>query len=173
MNRDENEAAADALLGDADILKILLKRRNRVRTYVSEQIARRTGVWESYEPVEAELPALRVEAGDLLRHSELNAAYYAGLESNLRGTGQHWLETDYEALADRGEMARILAFLGVGAHSALPAASHKRGPADLRAVVENFDELADALRGTALRDDLYLQDAPELRSHVFTAQEQH
>jgi hypothetical protein len=70
-------------------------------------------------------------------------------------------------------MARILAFLGIEVRSALPAASYKRGPADLGAVVENFDELASALRGTALLDDLYRGDAPELHCHVFTPQEQH
>jgi hypothetical protein len=174
MNRDENVAAADALLRDPDILKILLKRRNRVRTYVSEEIARRTGVWETYDELaETEIPTLRVEVGDLIRHSDLNAAYYAALESRLGATGQAWLETEYETLAEQREMARILAFLGIEAHSALPAASYKRGPADLGTVVENFDELARALEGTALLDDLYRGDAPELHCHVFTPQEQH
>ena len=174
MNRDENVAAANALLGDPGVLKILLKRRNRVRTYISEEIARRTGVWETYdERAEGEIPALRVEADDLIRHSDLNAAYYAAIESSLGETGQDWLETDYEALADRGEMARILAVLGVAARSALPAASYKRGPADLGAVVANFDELAGALEGTALLDDLFRGDAPELQCHLFTPQEQH
>ena len=174
MNRDENVAAANALLRDPGVRKILLKRRNRVRTYVSEEIARHTGVWETYdERAETEIPALRIEAGDLIRHSDLNAAYYAALESSLEATGQAWLETDYEALADGGEMERILAFLGVAASSALPAASYKRGPAHLGAVVENFDELADALEGTALLDDLYRGDAPELQCHFFTPQEQH
>jgi len=174
MNRDENDEAADALLRDPDILKILLKRRNRVRTYVSEEVARRTGVWETYdEPVETEIPALRVEAGDLIRHSDLNAAYYAALESSLGATRQDWFETDYEALADRGEMTQILAFLGIEASSTLPATSYKCGPADLGAVVENFDELARALAGTALLEDLYRSDAPELQCHLFTPQEQH
>ena len=174
MNRDENGVAVGALLRDRGVLKILLKRRNRVRTYVSEEIARLTGVWEIYdEAAETKIPALRVEADDLLQHSYLNAAYYAALESALAATGQGWLETDYEALANPREVTRILAFLGVEASSALPAASYKRGPADLGAVVENFDELAGALRGTALLEDLYLGDAPELRSHIFMPQEQH
>lgn len=174
MNRDENVEAANALLRDPGVLKILLKRRNRVRTYVSEEIARRTGVWETYdERAGTEIPALHVEAGDLIRHSDLNAAYYAAIESSLGATGQAWLETDYEALANLDEMARILAFLGVEAGSALPAASYKRGPADLGAVVENFDELAGALEGTALLEDLFRGDAPELHCHLFTPQEQH
>ena len=68
-------------------------------------------------------------------------------------------------------MARILGFLGIEAPASLPAASHKRGPADLGAVVANFEELAGALRGTALLDDLYRAEIPELRRHDFTTEE--
>jgi LPS sulfotransferase NodH len=168
MNRGENVEAADALLRDLDVRKILLRRRNRLRTYISEEIARLTGVWESFdEPVEADLPSIRVEPDDLARHSGLNAAYYAEFEAVLRSTGQTWLETDYEALAESEEMARILAFLGVQAGPALPAECRKRGPSDLGEVVANLDELAAALRGTAWFDDLSSRDAPHLSAHRF------
>jgi LPS sulfotransferase NodH len=168
MNRGENGEAADAVLRDPIVRKILLRRRNRLRTYVSEEIARLTGIWESFdEPAEADLPSIRVEPDDLARHSGLNAAYYAELKAILRATGQAWLETDYEALAESEEMARILAFLGVEAGPALPAACRKRGPSDLAEVVANLDELAAALRGTAWFDDLSSRDAPPLRAHRF------
>jgi hypothetical protein len=174
LNRDENDDAAGVLLRDPSVRKILLRRRNRVRTYVSEEIARLTGIWESFDaPVETAIPAVHVEADDLVRHSALNAAYYAAIEEALHAAGQGWFGTYYEALEDPGELTGILAFLGVEAHAPLPAASHKRGPADLGAVVENFDELAGALRGTALLDDLYREDVPELSRHEFTTQERH
>jgi LPS sulfotransferase NodH len=169
MNRDENDAAVHALLRDPSVRKILLRRRNRVRTYVSEEIAKLTGVWETYDaPTDPMLPAVHVEADDLIRHSVLNAAYYTMIEQALRASGQPWLDTHYEALGDAGEMARILSFLGIAAQAPLSAASHKRGPADLDAVVENFDELAGALQGTALLDDLYRRDMSELHHHAFT-----
>jgi LPS sulfotransferase NodH len=168
MNRDENEDAVDALLRDPTVRKILLRRRNRVRTYVSEEIAKLTGVWESYDATDATLPAVHVEVDDLIRHSALNAAYYGKIEDSLRATGQRWLDTHYEALSDPDEMAGILSFLGIAAPAPLSAASHKRGPADLGAVVENFDELVGALRGTALLDDLYRRDMPELHHHHVT-----
>lgn len=169
MNRDENEDALNVLLHDPGVKKILLRRRNRVRTYVSEEIARLTGVWESFDtPTEGTMPAVRVEPDDLARHGALNAGYYARIEDALRATGQSSLDTYYEALTDPGEVAGILSFLGIEAQVPLPAASHKRGTADLGAMVENFDELAAALRGTALLDDLYRRDVPELRCHEFT-----
>lgn len=169
MNRDENGDAVDTLLRDPSVRKILLRRRNRVRTYVSEEIAKLTGIWESYDaPVDPALPVVHVEPGDLIRHSALNAAYYAAIVDSLRASGQTWRDTHYEALGDPGEMAGVLSFLGIAAPSPLSAASHKRGPADLGAVVENFDDLAGALRGTTLLDDLYRCDMPELHHHDFT-----
>jgi len=169
MNRDENDDGVRALLHDPLVRKILLRRRNRVRTYVSEEIAKLTGVWETYDsPADPTLPAVHVEVDDLIRHSARNAAYYAMIEEALRASGQPWLDTHYEALGDPAEIARILAFLAITAPAPLSAASHKRGPADLDAVVQNFDELAGALRGTALLDDLYRRDTPELRHHAFT-----
>lgn len=170
MNRDESEHAMSALLGDAGVRKILLRRRNQVRTYVSEEIALATGVWESFDtPADLAMPLVRIEPAELMRHGALNAAYYARIEGSLRTTGQSWFDTCYEALADPDEVAAILSFLGIETQGPLPAASHKRGPTDLGAVVENFDELAAALRGTPLLDDLYRRDVPELRCHEFTS----
>jgi len=164
MNRGENHTALDLLLRDPSVRKIVLKRRNRVRTYVSEEIARVTGVWESFDDCRAaSIPAVRIDVRCLIRHIDLNAAYYADIATVLGATRQCWLDTDYEALADADELARILGFLGVAPCSRLTAACHKRGPSDLGAVVENFDELAVALRGTVLLDELYGHDAPDLR----------
>jgi LPS sulfotransferase NodH len=169
MNRGENDEAQNILLRDRSVRKFLLKRQNRVRTYVSEEIAKRTGVWESYEePADSTIPAIRVEVQDLMRHLNLNAAYYAKIEAVLKETGQDWFETHYEALAESSEIARVLHALGVEARSPLPAASHKRSPSDLGLVVENVGELAVALQGTALFDDLHSRDAPDLHFHSFT-----
>jgi LPS sulfotransferase NodH len=46
MNRGENGVTVDAMLRDLAVKKILLKRRNRVRAFVSETIAEMTGLWE-------------------------------------------------------------------------------------------------------------------------------
>jgi hypothetical protein len=165
INLGESQAAIDLLLRDRSVCKLLLHRRNRLRTYVSEEIASRTGIWESYDsPPEAALPAIYVAIDDLLCHVDRNAGWYAGLEGALAVTGQDWLETDYESLGDAREIGRILAFLGVEGGAPLAPACRKRGPADLGEVVVNLDELAHALAGTPLGDDLVARDAPDLRS---------
>lgn len=160
LNLGESPAAIALLLRDRSVRKLLLRRRNRLRTYVSEEIASRTGLWESYDPcAETALPAIRVNVADVLRHADRNAAWYAGLEGALVADGQDWLDTDYESLADPSEIARILAFLGVRVAPLTPAC-RKRGAADLRAVVANVEDLA----GTPLDSELVAGDAPDIRS---------
>ncbi len=165
INLGENEPASAALLRDASVRKLLLRRRNRLRTFVSEEIAVRTGAWESYDPpLQAGLPVIRVAIGDLVRHADRNAAYYARLEGVLVATGQDWLETEYESLADPAELRRVLAWLGVGSRHPLTPASSKRAPADLGAVVANLDEVAAALADTPFGAELFERDLPDLRS---------
>jgi riboflavin biosynthesis pyrimidine reductase len=174
LNRDEDEGAVSLLLRDRGVRKILLRRRNRVRTYVSELVARQTGIWESYEQAAlaaAPLPRLRLDPADLRRHAALNAAYYAQLEAVMRVDGQGWLDTSYEDLAQPGELARILTFLGQPLPAQLPSICHKRGPADLGEVVQNLDALRRALAGSDLAADLLRPDLPDLKSHAFMPEE--
>jgi LPS sulfotransferase NodH len=166
MNRGENGVTVEAMLRDLAVKKILLKRRNRIRAFVSETIAEMTGLWESYgAPDGVSIPAIRVDPVELRRHAELNERYYAALESVLSATGQAWLETEYESLADRQEIARILSFLDVPDVTVLDSPSFKRGPADLPEVVANLAELEWALRGSPFFTELHDQDLPDLRVH--------
>src|SRR5437763_1727781 len=48
MTHRQNDMVFRSLLVDATIKKIILRRKNRVRTFVSRLIAERTGVWEAY-----------------------------------------------------------------------------------------------------------------------------
>jgi LPS sulfotransferase NodH len=156
FNSGENETAAGAVIDDRAVHKILLSRRNRIKTYVSERIAEETGRWESYGDAPREpLHRVRVEPQALLEHIERNERYYAALRQAL-GT-QRWLEVDYESICTNGPnggIARLLDFLGAAAGEPLRAASTKRNPDDLRALVSNFDELEVALSGTALENEL-------------------
>jgi LPS sulfotransferase NodH len=166
INRGEDPFASDMLLRDPSVRKIMLKRRNRVRAYVSEKLAQITGVWESYDKSEtAEQPSLQVDAQALQKHAQNNAVYYAQMESVLRVTGQDWLETHYEALGDWDEIARILSYLGVAANAPLKAACRKRGADDLSTVIANLPELSEALRNTPLFQDIQGRDVPDIHSH--------
>jgi LPS sulfotransferase NodH len=159
LNRGQNEAAFTAVLADPGVRKILLRRDNRLKTFVSERIAARTGLWESYpdSPRSGEQVRIRVDLGELRRHIDENRAYYESLTAEL--AGQDVLALRYEDLVDvpaqPAEAWRpVFDFLGVGA-AELKAETRKQNATDLRQIILNFAEVAAALRGTELEAELH------------------
>jgi riboflavin biosynthesis pyrimidine reductase len=160
FNIEENPAAVDTVLRDSTVRKILLTRRNRIKTYVSERIAEQSGEWESYRGTKITPPGpIRVDPVALFEHVEINRRYYLDLQRILRATGQAWLDVDYESLlAGDHTVKRILSFLEVasdpGTLARLAAGSVKRNPDNLRALIANFAELELELAETELKSDL-------------------
>ena len=155
LNLGQEAAAFDRVLGDPGVRKIVLRRRNRVRTFVSEAIAQLTGAWESYEelPAEDDPPRLTVTPSQLRAHAERNARYYAGIERRLVALGRPWFESAYERLGEPAERERILAYLGVGS-APLVEGTRRQHPQPLRELILNFEELREELRGSALEEEL-------------------
>ena len=157
LNRGQNERAFEYLLADRSVRKIVLRRRNRVKTFVSELIAQRTGQWESYafSDFSAPSPAVEVNVDRLSEYLAATDRYYAEVESLLDADGQPYLGATYEDLEFTAEQSRILAFLDVTAPAApLLPATRKRNPTDLRALVSNFGELHSALWTPELKAEL-------------------
>lgn len=156
MTRGQHEAIMRQVLREESVRKIILRRENRVRTYVSQLIAERTDQWEIYDEAELidELPRMRIDAGELQRHAESNASFYDSLETELRSTGQSWLDLRYKELLSRGTHERLLEYLGAEP-AALVARSVRQARGDLRSAIENFDELAAALEKTDYHAELH------------------
>lgn len=155
LNRGQNEAAFAAVLADRGVRKILLRRDNRLKTFVSERIAARTGLWESYpgSPQSDWQVRIRVDLDELRRHIDENRAYYDSLTAEI--DGQDVLAVRYEDLVSSSEAWRpVFGFLGVGA-AELHAETRKQNATDLREIILNFDEVAAALRGTELEAELH------------------
>lgn len=157
MTRGQNELVLDEVLHDRCVHKIVLRRRNRIKTYVSNLIAERSGQWEVYSRAELIEPRPTVELNvfELHQHIAANEAFFARIDAVLRSTGQTGLDIAYEELGNRAEHLRWLEFLGVDDRKILLVGrSIKQNPSDLRRLVKNFDEIAKALRGTELDGDL-------------------
>jgi hypothetical protein len=160
MTHRQNEAVFDAVLHDADVRKIVLRRENRVRTFVSLRISEELGQWEVYREADlvSERPRVHVDVGALHESIAENESYYGDLERSLDALGQPFLRVSYERLLAGGERTRALEFLGlpeaVPGDASLRARSIRQNPASLRELVTNYDELEAALAGTALSADL-------------------
>lgn len=165
LNRGENEIAARAVLHEPSVRKIVLERRNRIKTFVSEKIALETAEWESYGECGGGATRIHVDEDDLREHAAANQEYYARIASELRDAGQTYCRVFYESLA-AGDLARVLSFLD-RAPAGLIAGSGKRNSDDLRDLIANFDELAAILRGSEFEQDLYQLDSPRFSQPVF------
>lgn len=158
MTRGQNDAVMRALIEDPGVLKIVLYRRNRLKTFVSEQLARQTDRWEVYvrDELATDTPKLHVDVGSLRAHCDLNERFYEDIQNALRSSRQTWIETIYEDILSRYEHIRLLEFLGVEATQArLKQSSIKQNDADLRTLIENFQELELALEGSEYLAELY------------------
>jgi LPS sulfotransferase NodH len=157
MTRGQNELVLRSVVDDRAIRKIVLKRRNRVKTYVSTLVAERLDQWEVYKPGELAEPRPRVALGvdGLLANVALNAEFYASIDHALKATNQVALEIAYEDLARRSAHQGLLAGLGVSRREfPLVPGSIKQNSADLRQVVDNFDEVLTLLGGSELAAEL-------------------
>ncbi len=151
MTRGQNEQVFESVLREPGVRKIVLKRRNRIKTYVSTLVAERSGQWEAYSEAELVEPRPKVELNiaNLQQHIAENQAYYERIDNALQSSGQDAVAVVYEDLGDPLEHVRLLAALGVLCRSVpLVARSVKQNPTDLRRLVSNFDEVLVKLQGT-------------------------
>lgn len=158
MTRDQDDVVIRHLLDDSAVLKIVLRRGNRLKTFVSQLIAEQTDRWEAYDTTEFPrgVGKVRVDVASLEAHVARNERFYDSVLRPLRARRQRFIEVMYEELHSRSEHRRLLTFLGVNAiHEPLSSSSVKQNPRNLRAVIANFAEVESALRGSAYADELH------------------
>jgi len=157
VTRGQAESVIRHVVRDPGISKIVLRRANRLKTFVSQLVAEQTDQWEAYQHDSQCAPAsmVSIEVSALLAHTKLNEAFYEHLQDTLESHAQPYIELRYEDLDSAAEHGRLLEFLGLTpAHSPLAAASVKQSDRDLRTMIANFDELDAALRGTEYHEEL-------------------
>jgi LPS sulfotransferase NodH len=155
-NRDQSAEILQALFADRELSIVHMRRRNRVRTVLSEIVAQATGEWESYpgRPL-GEPPRITVDADELRRRIAVNEKYETSLTEALAASGQRQLTVTYEELASTAEQRRVLEFLAVDPQIALRGNTRKQGTRDLRQRIVNFEALAVDLRGSELETELF------------------
>lgn len=131
-----------------DVSVIHLKRRNRLRTFVSWKIARRDRIWHSTSDQSAVRP-IRLDPDECVRDFRRTQEWETEF---ARFFCKHpVLDVFYEDLQENpaSELRRITAFLGVSSDVVtLQSNLRKQNTRTLPETIENFSEVADALRGT-------------------------
>lgn len=161
MTHRQDERAFRQVLSDATVAKIVLHRRNRLKTYVSHQISEALGQWEVYRPEDLirERPRIRVEPRAFLERVAFDEAYYDEIRRAVDGRGQASIEVWYERLSSADVQDSILEFLGLGpAPGGMQIGSVKQNSRHLEDHVENFEELLEVFAGTPFEAELKDRD---------------
>jgi len=156
LNLGQSELVFDQVIDDPGVRKIILSRRNRIRSHVSEMIAEKTRIWESFpdsEPMVNPGPQV-VDVAALFQQVRRNRDYYNDLRRRLEAAGAEILETEYENLGDPDEHRRLLNFLEMDPDVALTTTTSRMNRGSLRMLISNFDQLKRDLAGSDLLNDL-------------------
>jgi LPS sulfotransferase NodH len=147
------------ILADKVIHKIILKRRNRIRSYVSLLLARKTTEWVVYDnsSVTSSNPKVRIDLEDLWSVIDFNEAYHHELETEMKDTGQIWLEAYYEELFTEQGRLEVLEFLNVpnASPKAMQPGTLRLNNRPLTELIENYEEVVDGLKNTSLEKNIF------------------
>ncbi len=157
-----------ALLQLDNMRIVFLRRRNLLRRFVSEQIAKKTSKWHLNrfrlrdDPLTIEDRTITIDKTVLLNRLMYSRNSFQRFEK--AAAGLPYLDVWYEELAADldGELRRVATFLGAGepAHESPPRLS-KQNPEPLRALISNFDEIREFLYDVGLAEFLTLEEALE------------
>lgn len=156
--RGQSDSVLQYVCRQTSIKKIILSRRGRIKTFVSECIAQATQQWEVYQRQElvSPRPKIAIRRDELLQHIAHNDQFYRSLCGLLEESSQDYHSVMYEDLLCRQQQACILSFLGAFDTSCqLQAASVKQNSTCLKDTIANFQELESNLQGSELLAELY------------------
>lgn len=155
MTRRQHHAAFEHLLQDPLVTKVVLRRRGRLRRFVSLCIAEQLDRWEVYQgepPLTGRRP-VHVSPDALWACIDQEAAYHHAIDATLSDTGQTAVRVVYEDLLEPAGHRALLCAMGLP-NAPLRARSVRQNPEPLRALIANHAALARALRDTDLEQEL-------------------
>jgi LPS sulfotransferase NodH len=160
---NQNPSAASLVIKDKTVRKILLVRRNQIKSYVSMLIALKTNEWylskNKSQGKENQQLSVKVNVEGLHNWIKKHNKCYESIRQQLRNSNQSFLEISYEDLVGpKNELVKssVLQFIGVSAQPhILQTTLKKQNSENLVDLVSNFGELEEKLRGTELAPLLY------------------
>jgi hypothetical protein len=144
-----------------------LTRRNFLRYYLSQTKANRTQTWTADAKGRHRDDKIRVDVAEMLNSLELCRAENEIVDRSFAGY-KRYLNVDYAELfpvmgapVAADALSRITEFLGAEGSFQHEPAFRKQAVLGLRETIENFDEVEEALTGTAF--EYCLEDEPMYR----------
>ena len=132
---------------DKNIKIIHLVRENKLRTYVSGQIARKTNQWtrKTNHKISIEDKQIKIETEDLLE--KLKEMKKFEDQTKIQFSGHEFLEISYEDLvSDKNKiMGQVFELLNIK-NGPLQSSHKKQNSETLKDIILNYDEVKSALQ---------------------------
>jgi LPS sulfotransferase NodH len=146
----ESERLWEYLRGIDGLLVIHLRRLNTLRALLSREIAAKRDVWKLKDDDERGALAertVRLDPQTLLESFEQTRAWWR--ETEARWSDREMVAVDYEDVAadPSGQVHRICEYLGVE-FAQVTTDLRKQNPEPLSSLLENYDEVVAALKGS-------------------------
>ena len=157
LTHRQNEPVYRQLLSDNSIAKLILRRQNRLKIYVSRRISESLGEWEVYrhEDLARDRPRINVDVAQLFDDAAFDDAYYAEIHNAIAKSNHRSMELAYEDLQAAGVQNQIQQFLGVEPlPHGLQIRSVKQNSDYLPDLIINYDEVKQSLKGTEFEAEL-------------------
>ena len=146
----QNDVVLDKLLGDKTINKIILIRENLIRSFVSEQVALKTGKRDRFS--QDEKPVLNKIMFDVdlfNKYAEKIQLQFSNYENYLRSTNQEYLKLSYEEITDVFPVKKISRYLGLDLNDiVLSVKQEKQNPFPLIDMLINYTEVKAKLENS-------------------------
>ncbi|MBT5149504.1 MAG: glycosyltransferase [Candidatus Peribacter sp.] len=158
---DQSPEALEAVVNDTDVQKIIIRRKNRVRQYVSFQIALQSKVWGVRNGEQTQSANITIDPELFKEYASHVEYHYSQLLKRLEDSGQEYVEIYYEEVMGPNRekyMEKICTFLGAEYKEGLSASLIKQNAGPLSKVIENYEEVEAALKGTQFESMLYQED---------------
>ncbi|UWR80315.1 sulfotransferase family 2 domain-containing protein [Phaeobacter inhibens] len=144
---DHDPRVLDQILDDPQCAKIILT-RNPAESYVSHQIAKRTGQWKLTNVKRRKTGLATINAEEFARHVTELQNFQVTLLNRLQKSGQTAFYVAYEDLQDLEVLNGLAKWLGVGARlDQLDDSLKPQNPTSLEEKVANPQELDRAMAG--------------------------
>jgi LPS sulfotransferase NodH len=162
----QNKPALRESLRDVEQKKILLRRKDLLKSFVSRGLAQKTGVWVCQRrgiPKATRNTKIRFLPDDFLSYLLRVFNFYNHLETVLGVTKQNYLTVYYEDLIQEREatLKKTFDFLSVRQETLEKRSKYlKQNPEELELLVENYEDMKDFLSGYDFENFFHSSNKP-------------
>jgi|SRR5690625_1447612 len=144
--QNQDDSILNRLIFDRGISKIILIRKNMLRSYVSYCIARETGVWSKHKGATVKLARVDINFEEFLEFFNKNNQFIRNVEKKLTDSDQHYLNLSFEEITTAFPLDKIESFLGIQAVLGDAEVEQVRqNPFSLKEIIINYDEIFQKL----------------------------